>query len=95
MPSQIKEHHDSFIKNFFAKGSPKVLGRQRIVFIKDGLGFLRPVRFKLEFCYDYRFKYTFIGSFEKIEMLNMFREEHVKVPIKDAMIFLTDDSYKI
>lgn len=70
MPEFVRMHHDAFIARFFAKGSPKVLGRQRIVFIKDIHGHILPVKFKLEFSYDRSFRYAFIGSFEAIRTLN-------------------------
>ena len=61
MPKVIRENHDEIIARFFQRGSTRLLGKQRVAFLKDGKGFVKPVRFKLEFTNNPRFNYAFLG----------------------------------
>lgn len=95
MPKVIREHHDELIARFFHKGSSHVLGNERVAFLKDFEGFIKPIRFKLEFNYDQRFKYSFLGQIELLKTINVDLEAKVFIPISDSMVFLTDMDYKI
>ena len=90
MPKVIREHHDEMIARFFQRGTSNVLGNERVAFLKDFEGFVKPVRFKLEFNYDQRFKYAFLGQIELLKTINVDFEAKVFIPVNDAMVFLTD-----
>ena len=43
MPSEIKEHHENFIKRFFAEGKPRKIGTTYSNFLKTYQGYLAPI----------------------------------------------------
>jgi len=61
MPTVIQANHDKFIQQFIETGDTYVLQRQRLLFIKDYNGFIKPVNFKLDFFFSQSQKYSFIA----------------------------------
>ena len=90
MPKVVRQHHDQLITKFFQRGTTSILGSERVAFLKDFEGFIKPIRLKLEFTYDQRFKYAFLGQIEILKTINADSEAKVFIPVNDAMIFLTD-----
>ena len=95
MPKIIQMFHDEFIKRLFIRGSNKVLGKDRVVFIKDIKGLVKPVRIKMEFSYDQKFGYAFVGTFELINKLSVDNVSKLGLQTSDAMIFLVDEYFNI
>jgi hypothetical protein len=60
-PKGLAEKHDMFIKRFYTEGKPKVLGKLRILFVKNAEGFLIPIKFRLNFYYHLKFNYVFLA----------------------------------
>ena len=95
MPAGLSEHHDDFIRRFYREGHPRVLGKLRVLFIKDLEGYLVPISFRLNFYYHHKFNYAFIATLEKIKHMNMFMEESSRISTDDCMSFITDDDMNI
>jgi hypothetical protein len=95
MPAGISAFHDDFIKRFYSQGHPRVLGKLRVLYMKDLSGFLVPISFRLNFYYHPKFSYAFIASLERLKMMNLYNDEHGKVNTEDVMVFITDDAMNI
>ena len=72
MPQGLAALHDEFIKRFYFTGHPRVLGKLRVLYIKDLKGFLVPIKFRLNFYYHPKFSYAFIATLDKLKTMNLF-----------------------
>ena len=73
-----------------------MLGKKRVIFLKENTGLIKPVILKLDFMYDLKYNYTFIAQFDPILTLNIISDEKLKLRIENnAMIFLTTFDFSI
>ena len=95
MPMCLALHHDDFLRRFYREGSPRVLGKLRVLYIKDLAGYLVPVAFRLNFYHHPIFNYAFIATIEKIKFMNLYQEDSSKVLTDEAMVFMVDEDMHI
>lgn len=95
MPQIIASNHKDFIKRFYQSGHPRLLGKLRVLFIRDYKGFLLPITFKLNFYHHPKFSYAFIAMCEKVKYMNLFLEDQTKIATDDMMTFIVNENLNI
>ncbi|CDW78798.1 UNKNOWN [Stylonychia lemnae] len=61
-----------------------------MLFSKTSQGFLIPIQLRLNFTYNQKFGYSFIGIIEKLEKMNLYQDEYNKQQADDFMFVIAD-----
>lgn len=81
VPFSMLDSHDLLIREFFHRGFSKIFNHNRILCAKNSKGFAIPISIKINFGYNHKFGYSFIGVIEKLESMSLFMDDINKLPV--------------
>lgn len=67
-----------------------MLNQYRVIFGKNSDGFILPIKININFSFDPKFGYTFIGITEKLSQMSLFLDETNKFKTSDFVFLITN-----
>eukprot|EP00347_Sterkiella_histriomuscorum_P009299 403341735 len=90
IPFSIISFHDHLVRDFFTKGHSEMLNSHRVLFGKNSDGYILPIKIVINFSFNQKFGYTFVGLVEKFDQMNLFLDETNKMLSQDFMLLIAD-----